>query len=101
MDIEGYKIINKAGTRLWPSNEPATPDDEKVLGTYRTSPDDFVVIGGQLMAVCYDNNFTNYSGGGTGPIRCRLYKASTLIEKGGPLAVRVGIAMKELYPALT
>lgn len=98
--MDEYKIIELAGTRLWPSNEPATPDATRVLGGYRSSPPDFIMESGQLMAVGYDNDSSSYSGGGTGPIRCRLYKADTLIESGGPLARKVGLAMKQLYAEL-
>jgi len=67
---------------LWPAHEPKIPDLQMTLGDYRNDPPDAVKVEGVWYAVGYDSNFTSYSGGGTGPVRCRLYKAETLEKRG-------------------
>jgi len=66
---------------LWPAWEPKVPDLTKVLGDYLNHPPDAVKIDEVWYAVGYDSNFTSYSGGGTGPITCRLYKAESLEKR--------------------
>jgi hypothetical protein len=67
---------------LWPRHEPKTPDMEMILGSYTTDPPMAVRVNGVWYAVGYTDSGTTYAGGGTGPVRCRLYKAETLRANG-------------------
>jgi hypothetical protein len=91
-EITFKEILAGVNECLCPAWEPEEPVMVITMGDSRNWPPSFVEVNGIPYAVSHTNNVTSYSGGGSGPIPCRLFTIAQLIGKAGR-AQEVGTAM--------